>query len=312
LIIRDFREKDFDGIVELAKKSFVEEFEIGGFDPDVWRHAVHRRFSISGRLFFGFLGLFNREPLRFFVAEVDGKIVGTTMVTVQRRVGYISTVMVHPDFRRKGIATALMKTAINNVQKRKSAKTVLHVVSTNDSAKDLYLKLGLKKFDDTFYLTADVDSLPNLDKAEAIQVRAFQKSDLDTVYTLIKSSRDPNWLKVYDFKKGDLKNSFWNRLFRMSTMKRIVAVKEGEIVGYASASYTTAKETARIANIDVFPEMTSNGIEEELIRASVDFIKPSGAKKVLAIVPLTKGNLIKKLETLGFKKWIALEGMVLE
>jgi len=312
LIIRDFRREDIDDVIECATVSFVEQIENEGFDPDVWRDVNRRRFSITGRILFGFFKLLDKEPIKFFVADVNGKVVGTAMVTKRRNVGLIQTVMVHPNFRRKGIANELMKTAINYVRKRRTAKAILQVLSTNNPAKELYHKLGFKKFDDTVYLSIDIESLPSLDKAEGIQVRDFQKSDTDAVYDLIKSSRDSGWLKVYDFQKDDLKTSLWNRIARMSTEKKIVAVKDEKIVGYANLGYTTAQMAGRIRNIDVSPNMVSRGIEEELIKVSMNHVESSGTKTLLITVPLTKEDLFKRLKALGFKELFVMEGMVLE
>jgi len=312
LIIRDFRKEDINDVIECARASFVEEFEVEGVDPDVWRKMVRRRFSIPGRILFGFLRLFDNEPMKFFVADVDGKVIGTTMVTKRRKIGLVETVMVHPNFRRKGIATELMKTAINYVRKRKFARAVLQVLSTNNSAKSLYQKLGFKKFDDTIRLTIDMDSLPNSERTEGIQVRDFRRSYINEVYELIRNSRDPNWLMMYDFRKKDLKTSFWDRVARMSSTKKVVATKDEKIVGYARLSYTTAKEAGRISGLEVSPEMISKGIEEELIRAGVNHVKPSGTKTILVAAPLTREGLIKRLEVLGFKKRFVVEGMVLE
>lgn len=311
LKIRDFRKEDLDDVLKCVEESFVEEFEIKGFDPDVWRKIVRRRYSVGGRIIFGFLGLLRKEPIRFFIAEENGKVVGTIMIEKRRKLGYLGTVTVHPDFRRKGIATKLMETAINYARKRKIANTILHVISTNNPAKGLYQKLGFKKFEEIVFLTADMDSFMSLKGAEGIQVRDFQKSDIDAVYELIKSSRDADWLKVYDFKKNDLKPSRLERIARMSTVRKIVAVIEEKIVGYAFLSYTTPKEAARITRIDVSSEMVSKGIVEEVIRESVNQFKSSGAKTILAIVPQTKEQLIEILETMGFKKRLVMEGMVI-
>jgi hypothetical protein len=58
--------------------------------------------------------------------------------------------------------------------------------------------------------------------------------------------------------------------------------------------------------------MVSEGIEEELIRVGVNHIKSSGTKTVLMTVPLAREGLIQRLEALGFKKRLVMEGMVLE
>jgi ribosomal protein S18 acetylase RimI-like enzyme len=310
--IREFRKEDFDDIIECSKVSFAEEFEIGGFDPEVWRKAANWRFSILGETLFSFLRLLDKEPMKLFVAEVNGRVVGTTMVTKRGNSGYISLVMVHSDFRRKGIATELVKTAIDYTRKRKLTRVILHVISTNNPAKSLYKKLGFEKFDDFYYLTVETDSFQIPEGATKIEVRDLQKSDLDQAYELIKTLRDPNWLKVYDFSKKDLKTPWLSRIFPMATMKKIVAAQNERIVGYASSSYTSAKEAGRITNVDVSPELVSQGVVEELIRISLNFVKSSGTKTVLVTVPLKKEELVKKLRALGFEKRLTMEGMVLE
>ena len=311
-IIRDFRKEDFDDVIACSKVSFSEEIEIHGFDPEVWRKIANRRFSVLGKTLFAFLKLLNKEPMKFFVAEVDGKVVGTTMVTKRGNTGYVSTMMVHSDFRRKGIATELMKTTIEYVQKRKLARAILHVISTNKPAKNLYQKLGFKKFDDFLYLTAETDSLQIPESAGGIHVRDFQKSDLDPVYELIKTVRDPDWLRINDFKKNDLRTPWFSRITPMSHLKKIVAVKYEKIVGYASLSYTSAKEAGRITSIDVSPEFVSEGVGENLVRMSANCVRPFEIKTVLATVPLNKEELVKRLRALGFEKRLVMEGMALE
>jgi len=292
-------------------RSFADEFEIMGFDPDIWRKMVHRRFAITGRALFGLFRLLDRAPIKFFIADVDGRVVGTTMLNRLRNSCSLSTVMVHPDFRRKGIAASLLKTAIDYARKRRLGKAILHMSSINDAAKNLYRKLGFVKFEESLYLTADVDSLLGSERAEGVQIRDFEKSDEDAVYELIKRSRDPKSLEVYNFQKKDLRTSFWNRMARMASVKKIVAVKDEKVVGYASVSCASKKEAGRVTSLDVSPEMTSKGIAEELLRAGASYAKSFGTKTVLVIIPLRNEELVERLEGLGLKKQIVMEGMLL-
>ena len=56
----------------------------------------------------------------------------------------------------------------------------------------------------------------------------------------------PVHLEVFDFKRKDLEVPLIKRLFPLSAEKKVVATKNGVIVGYAEASYTTAGEAGRI------------------------------------------------------------------
>lgn len=312
VLIRDFKKSDLEDLLEVMKESFAEEFEISGFDSDHIRKMVDRMFSLPAKIILGFLKLFGKEPFRFFVAEFDGRVVGSTMENTKRKMGYIANVMVHPAYRRKGIATKLMKKALNHIKKKKSSKAILHVVSKNTPAKGLYHKLGFKKFENAVYLTAPIDSWQKPQDIEDILIRDLRRKDTNDVYNLIKRSEDTKHLKLFDFRKEDLRTPLIERLARSSTDKKMVAMKNDRIVGYAHASYTTSKEAGRIRNIQVYPEMRSEGIEESLISAGVDHIKKVGTNKVVATTLSTRQKLIEKMKQLGFEIRLKMEAMVLE
>jgi len=93
----------------------------------------------------------------FLVAEFEGKIVGYIMTRVERsmgymggffprKVGHIVSIAVLPEFRRRGIATALMREAIGRLRELYKVKEVyLEVRVSNEPAIRLYEKLGFKK-----------------------------------------------------------------------------------------------------------------------------------------------------------------------
>jgi len=298
--------------LDVAHLSFAKEFEVTGFDSDHIRKMVDQMFGILGRIFLGFSKLFGKEPFKMFVAEIDRRVVGTTMVTKQGKVGYISSVMVHPTYRRKGIARKLMTSALDYIQKKMN-KAVLHVVSMNVPAKSLYAKLGFKEFEKIAYLVGNIDYLLKAEDVKEIQIRNFQKDDnLDEVFDLINSSEDPKHLKTFDFKKNDLKTPVIKRVFHFFAEKKIVALDHINVVGYAQAIYTTANEAGKIRNVHLYPKDRSKGIEEMLINAAVNEIRKVGTKKVLVTASLERQELISAIKRLGFEKHLEMVGMVLE
>jgi ribosomal protein S18 acetylase RimI-like enzyme len=312
VLIRDFRKSDIEDLLEVAEKSFAEEFEISGFDPDHIRKMADKAFSFWGKILLGFLKLLGKEPFKLFVAEADGRVVGTTLVNIKGKIGYIAAVMVHPIYRRKGIATKLMESGLNYVQKKRLSRAILHVVSKNTPAKGLYHKLGFKKFENIVHLVANIDSLRKPQNVKGVLVRNFKKEDTEAVYDLIKRSEDPTHLEMFDFKKKDLEVPFIKRLVRFSADKKVIAVKDGRIIGYAEASCTTAEEAGRIRNVQVHPDMRSKGIEDMLIYAGVNHIKKVGTNKVMVTALSKRQRLIERMEQLGFTKSLEMEGMVLE
>ncbi len=312
VLIRGLRKSDLSDLLGLLPICFTKEFEISGFDPDLIADMVNRAFGRTGTLIQGLLRLFGKEPGKFLVAEADGKIVGTTFVNNRGKSGYVSSVMVHPDHRRKGIATTLMTSALDYIRRTKKARAVLHVDSTNDSAKSIYVKLGFKTFEHSTYFIREANSMRASENASGVKIREFQKNDVDAVYNLIEASEDPNSLRIFDFKKKDLKTPFLQRVFGFAAQKKLVAVLEGRIVGYAEASYTTPKEAGRIGSIHVNSEDRSLGIEKLLIEAANNEIAEGGIRRIRLASPTAKQELIETIKNLGFKEVLVMDAMVLE
>jgi ribosomal-protein-alanine N-acetyltransferase len=314
VLIRNFRQSDSDDLLALLPLCFAEEFEVSGFDPDRVKYMVNRGFGTTGRLFRGLLRVFGKDPIKFLVAEIDGKMVGTAIVNDGGKVGYVSSVMVHPDYRRRGVAMRLVKSALDYTRQRKKARAVLHVDSTNMSAIGLYTELGFKVFEHFAYFLGDAGSTRLPEDTGGVEVRPFRKEDLEQVYSLIRSTEDPIRLRVYDFGKSDLRTSFLQHLFRFSTRKKIVAVLGGRIVGYVEATYSTAKVAGAISSIYVDPaEGTRSGnVERTLLIAACNEIAKGGTGKIRVTIPMENLGLTKTLTGLFFREALVMDGMVTE
>ncbi|ABM80831.1 ribosomal protein S18-alanine N-acetyltransferase [Hyperthermus butylicus] len=93
----------------------------------------------------------------FFVAEVDGEVVGYVMTRVEYgppfvakglivKKGHIVSIAVLEGYRRRGIGRALMEAAMEALKTRYGCKEVyLEVRVSNNPAIRLYEKLGFKK-----------------------------------------------------------------------------------------------------------------------------------------------------------------------
>ncbi|MFA6308812.1 MAG: ribosomal protein S18-alanine N-acetyltransferase [Clostridia bacterium] len=81
----------------------------------------------------------------YFVAIVEGKVVGYAGVWVICDEGHITNIAVHPDFRRKGIGSLLMEKLITYAKAHDVAVMTLDVRAGNDAAKNMYAKFGFKK-----------------------------------------------------------------------------------------------------------------------------------------------------------------------
>lgn len=82
---------------------------------------------------------------RFFTALAGDKVAG--YIGAHNVVGqvYITNVAVNPEFRRQGVATALIEHLVDYVVKEKAEFVTLEVRASNDNAISLYAKMGFEK-----------------------------------------------------------------------------------------------------------------------------------------------------------------------
>lgn len=98
-------------------------------------------------------------PKTFLVAQAGGKVAGYVMCRVERilskferfrvkKAGHVISIAVLPEYRGRGIATALLKKAMNALRSEYGCDEVfLEVRVSNLQAISLYEKLGFSKVD---------------------------------------------------------------------------------------------------------------------------------------------------------------------
>lgn len=85
-----------------------------------------------------------------FVAEIDGKVAGyTSFSSFREKEAYKSTVelsvYISPDFRRQGVATALMQYILDEAKKSDDIHTIVSIITDgNDASQKLHQKFGFE------------------------------------------------------------------------------------------------------------------------------------------------------------------------
>lgn len=78
----------------------------------------------------------------FFVALEDGQLVGTVMGGYDGHRGWVYSLAVRPDVRRKGIGTELMRRVERELSRRGCPKINLQVLASNAATVAFYKGLG--------------------------------------------------------------------------------------------------------------------------------------------------------------------------
>lgn len=181
---------DLDGVGRLIDIAFAEDIAREGSDlrrdllllmaasPLLW--ALRR---ISGEL---------RDAFDGFVWLENGRIVGNVTLTRDdpaRRLWTISNVAVHPDFRRRGIARALMQASLESVAERGGGPVALEVRANNRAAYDLYVNQGFRFVDGA--LTARRAGPLNVALPQGGRARRVHDDEMPAVYALALAAQAP-------------------------------------------------------------------------------------------------------------------------
>jgi ribosomal protein S18 acetylase RimI-like enzyme len=85
------------------------------------------------------------QPNLFFVALVDGKVVGSVMVGYEGHRGWLNYLAVAPECQRRGYGRKLVEKAIAELAKIGCQKLNLQVRKGNASAVEFYKHVGFKE-----------------------------------------------------------------------------------------------------------------------------------------------------------------------
>lgn len=104
-----------------------------------------------------------RNPDTCFVAEDGNKIVGVVMVGNDGRRGYIYHTAVNPQYRKQGIASKLVHTALKALKQCGINKVALVVFDKNDSGNQFWEKQGFTVREDLVYRNKSITEMIRID-----------------------------------------------------------------------------------------------------------------------------------------------------
>ncbi|WP_144163102.1 GNAT family acetyltransferase [Paraburkholderia sp. BCC1885] len=129
LAIRCFDAGDTDAVVALWQEAFPEY-------RDTTRPQRNPHLSIANKM--------TTQPELFFVAELDGRLVGTVMAGYDGHRGWMYSLAVDAAQRRHGIGTRLVAHAEAALTARGCPKVNLQVLCAKDDIRGFYEALGYR------------------------------------------------------------------------------------------------------------------------------------------------------------------------
>lgn len=119
VILRTTMPEDIAGVLEIERASFPSPWDI-----------------------YTVMSVLKDENCFNISALHDGAVVGYSFSAIMRKMLHLLNLAVHPDFRRRGIASGLLSEMISFARSRNKSYVFLEVRESNTIAKSLYLSMG--------------------------------------------------------------------------------------------------------------------------------------------------------------------------
>jgi ribosomal-protein-alanine N-acetyltransferase len=115
--------------------------QMGLEDVDEIMNIESQSFSTPWSAISFYSEIYNKNSINK-VAEIDGKVCGYICVRCVQEECHLLNLAVHPDYRRRGIASLLLESVLSQIKKKGCRFIFLEVRASNIIAQKMYEKFG--------------------------------------------------------------------------------------------------------------------------------------------------------------------------
>jgi ribosomal protein S18 acetylase RimI-like enzyme len=193
LTIRFFRYADLDALIEIATVAFAAEYAAQGGTPDDFAREIRQ--AARGRMIpLKLLTKLAGYQWGVLVAETDGRVVGCGGYMGKEQIE-LNNLMVHPDYRRRGIGRALLQARLERLREMGRSLTTASILSTNEASLGNIRKQGFDLFDEYTLWETALPLSPET-AASPLTSRPITPTDKDRFLTLESQVSAPLWLEI--------------------------------------------------------------------------------------------------------------------
>ncbi len=302
-MIRDLRKADAPTLFEFLQIGFPEEEALLGATPDGYTRVVRRILRWDTRFVLGLLRVAGRPIFRYLVVEEDHRVVATTLLTFPERTGFVSNVMVHPDYRHRGHARALLERARELAARAGKKYIALEVLRSNTPAITLYERLGYRHLDDGGALVSRESTTPIMGPTSGA-VRPFVPKDARPLAEVSRRALSSEVLEVLPPSESGIRGStFVDRALESTTRAWVVDRGRGP------EAHVAANVGGAMAAAHISEPIVAEGLPEPdvaaLVRTAVEWCARANPPRIVGRVAAANGRARSALFGGGFREVIA-------
>ena len=310
LTIRPFDYNDLNALIDIAELSFAEEMRAQGMTPQDFIRQV--RTATRGRMIpFRILNRLTGTKWKLLVAEFEGEVVGCGSY-IGRKQMELGNLMVHPDYRRRGIGQLLLERRLEYLAREGHEHVTTTVLATNEASLGNLRKQSFEPFDRyTVFKSTLPLTQPAADGQAKLKVRPVRADDQTRFETLEKQTTKPELLNIQgsrwtDYAPSSSAGRLTDKLWGASHWHRAFE-RNGTVIGFLSGRVSNNSPTGIIMR-PLVPDKHLNYLAAMFWEAA-SWMDDLGKKSVQTAASETRPALSQILEDTGWSQthtWIRL------
>jgi len=313
VMIRRVKKGDFEQFFKLIVEGFKREVDIVGLDIRRFKHIA--KFYGVATVFLPLLDFLNIDFETILVAVAQNRIVGEIhLVPHGKRIWSIDSATTDKNFRGRGIFRKLMKEALRYASKRHGERVITSMWMDNIATIKITRELGYTLFAKETLLVGELSKTHCVQSNENLLIREIKRPDVEQVYPIFRRF-NPKRTQAYGITHDDIVDSVFERFrnkFALTNSRRLVMETRGKIVGYAHATYTSAREACNLELFCTLPSVDPLGLVGSLLGYMSSLLAVRNIKKVVVNIDEDHTETIAAFQHFGFKPIASIYKVVKE
>jgi len=236
----------------------------------------------------------------------DGEWVGYGHLDLTDRIqGASAEVVVHPDWRRRGVGAALVRRMLDEAMCPQPTSLRLWAHGHHPAAERLAATLGFTRVRDLWQMRRSLHAeLPPVEPPDGVLLRAFRPGEDDQAWLRVNARAFADHPEQGSMTAVDLAKRMTEPWFDAAGF--IVAERSGELVGFHWTKVHSGGEHDPIGEVYVVgvdPSAQGLGLGKVLTLAGLWHLRDRGLDQVMLYVESDNAPAIAVYERLGFRRW---------
>jgi len=304
---------DLDRLADLMELAFGQELQ-------ATENRIVQEMRQTARLGPALWLLDRITPIMYGFVYVEGsRLLGNVTLSEDRQVPrqwVMSNVAVHPDYRGRGIATALVERSLDWVAARKGRRIRLQVRVDNVPGQALYRGLGFEHYDTlSEMLGRDLATSPSRGHT---YMRRLTRRDWHATYDLALATVPDEVRRIRPVRADDyrrtrsqwLMEQLFDRIRDQRNTHRLGLFVDGTMLAYLMVCARWRSGQHELSML-VHPDALGR-YEDILVDTALDVLDGYPAKPVFSVVSERDRPLVEELKRRGFEALRTLDQLVLD